>query len=270
MKKVVAIILAGSVLSVSSIAQATVSSTDQATRYKNAGLDAKTAPAATVKKEPEGELTGNFDFTSNYVFRGISQSDNLPAVQGSFNYEFTRIGLYFNLWGSNVRQFYETDEEEPVTKTATIELDTLMGIKNNIGENFSYDFGMVRYNYPKATRLNYNELLLNLTYKIFFGKFGYSPNVFNSHGVGTSYSGGINVDIPSKYVFNINEVSICGSAGFYDLPKRAGNSYHDYSLTLNKKINNYTLSAAWTQTDGRNQTAPLDDDHLIFTALVDF
>src|SRR5688500_10708134 len=68
-----------------------------------------------------GGLTGNFDMTSNYMFRGISNSNNLPAVQGGWTYTFGGTGLYFNLWGSNVNFV------DPQGNLATVEFDTIMG-----------------------------------------------------------------------------------------------------------------------------------------------
>jgi uncharacterized protein (TIGR02001 family) len=225
------------------------------------------APKPSPKDEPAGELTGNFDLTTNYVFRGISQSNNLPAVQGGFTYTFTKPGIYFNLWMSNVNMTATYPDE--TTSTATVEIDTGVGIANDITENLSYDLSVVRYNYPKATPLNYNEVLATLAYKIFFTKWGYSTNVYNVHKPGTYGSLGIHVDVPPKYAFNFHDVAFEVSAGHYNLPRAAGLSYNDYYALLSKKINAYTLSLTWTQTNGRNQTAPLDGDHLIFTVAVD-
>src|SRR3990167_6243964 len=117
-------------------------------------------------------LSGNLALTSNYIFRGISQSENLPALQGGFTYTFP-IKLYLSVWGSNVKF--------ASTPSATLELDTIMGYSNDIGENFTYDINVARYNYPRARILNYNEINTKFDYR--FLRFGvsYSGNVFNVH-----------------------------------------------------------------------------------------
>src|SRR3990167_4439710 len=105
-------------------------------------------------------LSGTFDFTTNYVFRGISQTENLPAVQGGLTYGFP-WGLYANVWGSNVKF------SDPLGNAATVEFDTIAGIHNEIGSYFSYDINLARYNYPRARGSNYNELNTLWNYWIF-------------------------------------------------------------------------------------------------------
>ena len=58
--------------------------------------------------------TGNINLTSDYVFRGVSLSDNGPAVQGGFDYSVdllkaAGVSGYLGVWGSNV-DFNETVE----------------------------------------------------------------------------------------------------------------------------------------------------------------
>ena len=46
-------------------------------------------------------FTGNVGFVSDYVFRGISQTQNHPAIQGGFDYNHAS-GFYVGTWASNV------------------------------------------------------------------------------------------------------------------------------------------------------------------------
>lgn len=205
-------------------------------------------------------FTATFDLTTNYVFRGISQTENLPAAQGGLTYT-SPFGLYLSLWGSNVK-FVDTD--------ATIELDTIAGYSNTIGEHFTYDINYARYNYPSATNLEYNELNTLFNYYFLQAGISYSANVYNSHKSGTYYSGGINYDIPPAYIFNLENMNILALIGHYSLPKAAGNSYDDYNVALSKKIKQYTLTAQWTGTNGKAHNPPYDSDQIIGTVTVDF
>src|SRR5579863_7214452 len=54
-------------------------------------------PAAAASSPSTSGLSGSLAFTTNYIFRGVSNSENLPAVQGSLTYTFP-IGIYLNLW----------------------------------------------------------------------------------------------------------------------------------------------------------------------------
>ena len=197
-------------------------------------------------------ISGTMGLYTNYIFRGNSQSTNLPAVQGGINYTFP-IGFYLSLWASNVK-FTDT--------TASVEVDTGVGYANQIGDNFTYNLSYVRYNYPGATILEYNEFLAVLNFYFLQAGLGYSGNVYNSHKSGTYYNGGINYNIPPKYVFNMNDVNITALIGRYDLPVEASNSYTDYSVNLTKKIDKtYSASLIWTATNKRNP--PYDRNQVV-------
>ena len=58
-----------------------------------AGLLAATGAAA--------DITGNVGLTTDYVFRGISQTDEKPAIQGGLDYAHSS-GAYAGVWASNV------------------------------------------------------------------------------------------------------------------------------------------------------------------------
>ena len=47
-------------------------------------------------------VTGNFTLTTDYAFRGVSQTNEDAAVQGGFDYAHSPTGLYAGIWGSNV------------------------------------------------------------------------------------------------------------------------------------------------------------------------
>jgi len=77
--------------------------------------------------------------TTDYVLRGISQSDNKPAVQGYFEVDYTAatwLKLYAGLWGSSL-----------ATGEANAEFDISGGGRLTFG-NFGLDLGYVYYDYP--------------------------------------------------------------------------------------------------------------------------
>ncbi len=230
-----------------------------------------TTPTSNATTQPTppapdaSPLTGTFDITNNYVFRGISNSDNNPAVQGGLTYTFAKTGIFFNVWGSNV------DFLAPDGSTATVEMDTIAGIANDITDDLSYNLTINRYNYPRASSANYNEGIGILTYKIFSATIGYSSDVYGVHKSGTYYNGAINFDIPPKYAVTLNDVSAMASVGHYNLPESAGLlSYTDYMLGLQKKFGAYLLIVQWTATNGESHQPPLDDKRIVGTLQVNF
>src|SRR5690606_29403731 len=113
-----------------------------------------------------GTLSANVALTSEYFFRGISQTDDAPALQGGLDYEVEiarPVSLYLGVWGSNV------DFNEPAgVDGATLELDVYGGVKGNIGDTgLSWSTGFIYYSYPGAdSSLNYDfwELQASLGY----------------------------------------------------------------------------------------------------------
>ena len=82
------------------------------------------------------EIDGSAGVNSNYVWRGATQSDGKPVLQGSIGLA-TEKGFYANAWGSQVD--YNDD--------TTAEIDLTVGFSNDINETISYDVGYVRYSY---------------------------------------------------------------------------------------------------------------------------
>ncbi|MDX1901896.1 MAG: TorF family putative porin [Gammaproteobacteria bacterium] len=263
MKKFIVILLLS--LSLCPIAQADVypnkKTAEKLTQEKPNNL-----ASTTSTDEAESPISGNFDITSNYVWRGVSLSNNLPAFQGGLTYTFLTTGIYLNMWGSNVN-FPDAEDG-----TATVEIDTVGGIANKIGEHFGYDISIARYNYPKASGVNYNELLTKWSYYFLTAELDYSNNVFNTDKSGTYYNIGFNYGIPPKYIFNFNDVNVKGSIGHFSLPRSADlRSYNDYSLQINKTIGIYNLALQWTGTNGRSVDDPaLRGNHLLGTVTVNF
>jgi uncharacterized protein (TIGR02001 family) len=144
-------------------------------------LAATTIAASAHAAESEFQFPVSVDLTSNYVFRGISQTDNGPAIQGSFGVTHSS-GLYVGLWASNV-DFNDNNQ-------ANLETDWSAGLTGKIG-GLGWDLGAIYYYYPgAASSLNYNywEIGPKLSYDLGFASttFGFyaSPNFFGDTGTG--------------------------------------------------------------------------------------
>lgn len=116
---------------------------------------AQTAPAAEA---PEASpVTANVTITNDYRYRGISQSNYQPAIQGGFDYAH-ESGFYIGNWNSTISWVANTTNNGV---KAPIEMDFYGGFKKElIGEGFASDFGVLQYYYPQ-TGSNYNAMMLN-------------------------------------------------------------------------------------------------------------
>lgn len=90
-----------------------------------------------VAKEKSITVSGNVALTSDYRFRGISQTDGGAALQGGFDMDFGN-GFYLGTWGSNVDY------------ANSLELDYYGGVRGNFNPSLSYDIGYLYYDYPST------------------------------------------------------------------------------------------------------------------------
>ncbi|HEX4911055.1 MAG TPA: TorF family putative porin, partial [Permianibacter sp.] len=99
------------------------------------------------------EVTGNVAVVSDYLFDGITQTQNDPAVQGGVDWAM-ESGLYLGAWASNVDFDTESD----------VETDWYVGYGFG-DENVSFDFGYVMYMYlPDDDDADYDEIYFGVTF----------------------------------------------------------------------------------------------------------
>jgi uncharacterized protein (TIGR02001 family) len=90
-------------------------------------------------EESKPTFTGNVALTTDYTFRGVSQTNEGPAVQGGFDYSYDNF--YAGAWASNI-DFGLAD--------GSLELDLYGGVKLAAGP-VGLDFGVIGYLYPNAS-----------------------------------------------------------------------------------------------------------------------
>lgn len=118
-----------------------------------AALLATATMSFAEESSPEIEISANVAYTSNYIWRGYSQTADTAAVQGGFDIGYN--GFYIGTWGSNV-----SDE---VYSGSTMEMDIYAGYAGNI-DSFSYDIGAIEFMYPGNSDNNFAEAYLTLGY----------------------------------------------------------------------------------------------------------
>jgi uncharacterized protein (TIGR02001 family) len=111
---------------------------------------AQTAPAADA---PEASpITANVTVVNDYRYRGLTQSNFKPAIQGGFDYAH-ESGFYIGNWNSSIS--WIADGYQSTNTSAPIEMDFYAGIKKElIGEGFATDVGFLQYYYPIANLPN--------------------------------------------------------------------------------------------------------------------
>ena len=139
------------------------------------------------------KLAFNIGANSDYVFRGISQTNEDPAVFGGVDAAIGSIG-YAGAWVSNVDFGNGTD----------LEFDLYGGVKPVVGP-VTFDFGAIYYGYtdqPKGSHEDYWELKAAGSIPAGPATFGaavyYSPEFFGKTGKAAYYEINAVVPIPNS------------------------------------------------------------------------
>jgi uncharacterized protein (TIGR02001 family) len=204
---------------------------------------AQSAPAAEA---PEvSPVTANVTVTNNYVYRGLTQTDFKPAIQGGFDYAH-ESGFYIGNWNSSIS--WVSNQDYAIAKSSSIEMDVYAGIKKEIiGEGFVSDLGVLQYYYPTsgtlATKTNPNTTELYVAQNFTLGsttgflKFSYA--VTNIFGTANS-SGSYYPDLTVNHDTGMYGISLNAHVGYQKIAGQtlaAGQpspSYVDYKLGLTK------------------------------------
>lgn len=222
----------------------------------NTVLVAALAVPGVVMAEDAFPLTANVGFTTDYIFRGISQTSTNPAVQGGIDYAHSS-GLYAGAWGSNVS--WIADSGAVASGSVTMELDTYFGFRNTLANDFSYDVGFIRYNYPGDytsaagfAKADTDEIYGAIGYKWLTAKYSYGLGKFLTvpGASGTSYFE-INASVPLEAAdvtlgAHVGKQTYKGAAAdaFANTP-----TYTDYKLSVTKDIKGYVFGLAYTDTN---------------------
>jgi uncharacterized protein (TIGR02001 family) len=192
-------------------------------------LVASTAALAQTKApEPDYTLSFNAALTSDYRYRGISQSRLKPAVSGGVDFAH-KSGFYVGAWGSSIKWIKDFGGD------ASMEVDLYGGYKGSISDSVSYDVGVLGYIYP-SNRLtpstNTTEVYGALTVGPVTAKYSHSTT--NLFGLAGSKGSGY-LDLSASFDLG-GGWSIAPHLG-HQRAAGAGNSiasYTDYSLALSK------------------------------------
>lgn len=88
-------------------------------------------------------VSGSVALVSNYVFRGLTQTDGNPALQGSLEFD-DNSGFYAGAWASNISWFSDANPQSSVS----LEIDLYLGWRHPLSRDWNADAGVYRYQYP--------------------------------------------------------------------------------------------------------------------------
>jgi uncharacterized protein (TIGR02001 family) len=200
-----------------------------------AAVTAITALPAVSHAE-DSPLSFNVSLTSDYRYRGISQTRLKPALQGGADYALPG-GFYVGTWLSTIKWIKDFGGG------ADVEWDIYGGYKGEISKELTYDVGFLTYQYPGhdlPTSPVTNEFYGALT----FGPatIKYSHSVSNLFGFADSKNSGY-LDLSASFDVG-GGFTFAPHLGYQKVAHNGDFSYTDYALAVSKDVSGFTLSGA--------------------------
>jgi uncharacterized protein (TIGR02001 family) len=206
--------------------------------------------------------SGNIALTSDYVFRGISQSNENPAIQGGIDY--ANGSFYAGTWASSIDFGADASRTHDA---ASLELDVYAGVKPTIGP-VSLDLGVIGYLYPGST-----DDFGNYDYWEGYAKANIAPTQHTTLGVAAYYSPDFTNESGDAWYVEANgsaalsdALTISGAVGHQtvDTPIFAGqDSYTTWNAGASYATHGFTLDLRYVGTD--LDDLPIADDRVVFT-----
>jgi uncharacterized protein (TIGR02001 family) len=234
--------------------------------------------AAEAAPAPDLTVAYNVGLYSQYIFRGLTQTDRHPAIQGGIDLTHSS-GFYLGAWASNVswlRDPYGENQTDSSTsyysKGGRMELDLYGGYRYTFSSGLGIDVGALRYQYPGSLRpstvaanttelygaLNYGWVQAKLSSVVTDTAWGWGKH----NGAGTddargTYYAEINTTVPIGDL--IGGGALTGVTGLVHIARQDFNgkaneyaSYTDYKLGLQKSfsegvLNGVNIGGYWTK-----------------------
>ena len=185
------------------------------------------AEETKVEAKPDNEVSFNAALTSDYRYRGISQTRLQAALQGGADYINNPSGFYAGAWLSSIKWIKDAGGK------GNVEVDLYAGKRGEIAKDVSYDIGVLTYVYPSnalATSADTTEVYGQLGYGPAYVK--YSHSVRNLFGFADSKNSGYldlgaNFEVATGLTLNLH-------AGRQQVKNNGVYSYTDWKIGVTK------------------------------------
>lgn len=163
------------------------------------------------------ELSGNAAITSNYIWRGVTQTTDQAAGQGGIDWGHDS-GLYAGTWVSNVN-FGNSDDG--------YEMDVYAGFGGEAG-SLGYDLGVISYQYPITPEFNFTEVYVSGTMSVVTLGLAYTVDAASGNDGGVFDSGDMYVNGSVDFAAGKSDVSLFAGTYMFENDGEPGVGEVDY------------------------------------------
>jgi uncharacterized protein (TIGR02001 family) len=195
---------------------------------------ATTSVMAWESEDGQHSTSASVALSSDYRFRGISFSDNKPAVSGSLDYGHAS-GAYAGIWMTSNSFEGETN--------------IYGGYASEFGDTgISYDVGALRYIFPGNEEFNNNEFYASVGYSYFTLGYAFDPDWEGNDEAANYFSLGFDYALPSDFGFSASVGYTDFSSDLEDVVGAGESGYTDFSIGLSKNFVGFDWSLAYIGT----------------------
>ena len=189
------------------------------------GLSTLLLAASFTSVHAEDPVSANVSLATDYVWRGVSQTLENPAISGGFDWA-PSDNFYVGTWASNV-DFGDVEN---------IEVDLYGGWATELSSGVSVDIGFIQYLYfDDSADVDFNEIYGGLGFNGFSGKLSYDVDNKNTY-------------IEAGYDYELSSgLGLGFHIGNYDFDE--GEGYTDYSISLAGSFKGLDYGLAYIDTD---------------------
>ena len=179
--------------------------------------------------------------TSDYRFRGISQSARNPAIQGGVDFQHGN-GIFAGVWASTIDFTTEAVRSNP----RDIEINYYLGFNKRFASDWEAVLSVVRYAYPDTSfNYDYTELLAGIRFRDRVGlTVAHAEKVLGHDAPAT--------DFEIDFVHPLGHgLETAATAGYYDIGGAFGQSYAYWNLGLSKGLGRITADVRYHDTSSK-------------------
>ncbi|WP_339805285.1 TorF family putative porin [uncultured Marinobacter sp.] len=199
-------------------------------RLMAAIMSAGAIGAVAVPSVASAEVSAELSVVSNYLFRGVTQTNGATAVQGGLEYG-NPSGFYAGVWASNV----------DFGDGTSVEFDPYLGFSGEAG-GIGYDIGYAYYGYPDSpSAIDFGEIYGELSFGLFAAGLAYTVNSEADDGDlfvdgDMYYYGSLSLPLQGDYGLGF-------TVGYYDFDADGDAgvdaSYVHYAASLSKDVGEF-------------------------------